>query len=146
MEAIFYFNESDSRYVDKTLTEIETLTGAFKQPFIVSDPIIMLSKNIDVLTYNYVYIPDTERYYYVTAQPTYENGYYNVPLHEDVLTSLKDQYIDLYAIIARQEFEWSAYLKDDRFPVLNKQQINTLMFENGFSYSNAGLLIVNGQG
>ena len=63
MEATFYYNKSASNVVGKTLELVETMSGSFKQPFNVLDPTLQLSKAIDVLTYNYVYIPEVERYY-----------------------------------------------------------------------------------
>lgn len=144
MEIIFYYNASDSRYSVKDLTEVDRCSGSFKQPFNVIDPIIQLSKSIDPLVYNYCYCPDTGRYYFVTSQPSYEAGFYNVSLHNDVIVNLRSQYMNLSAIIGRQEKRYNAYLKDSKFPVLNKQDINTLVFPRGFSDSEEMLLIVNG--
>ena len=120
------------------------MSGSFKQPFNVLDPTLQLSKAIDVLTYNYVYIPEVERYYYVTSQPVYQHGYYEISLHEDVLESTKSDFLPLPAIIARQQSKYNAYLNDDRYPVLAKQQVNTLAFPNGFSNGEDIIMIVNG--
>ena len=144
MEATFYYNKSASNVVGKTLELVETMSGSFKQPFNVLDPTLQLSKAIDVLTYNYVYIPDVERYYYVTSQPVYQHGYYEISLHEDVLESTKTDFLPLPAIIARQQSKYNAYLNDDRYPVLAKQQVNTLAFPNGFSNGEDIIMIVNG--
>ena len=144
MEATFYYNKSASNVVGKTLELVETMSGSFKQPFNVLDPTLQLSKAIDVLTYNYVYIPEVERYYYVTSQTVYQHGYYEISLHEDVLESTKSDFLPLPAIIARQQSKYNAYLNDDRYPVLAKQQVNTLAFPNGFSNGEDIIMIVNG--
>lgn len=146
MEATFYYNKSASNVVGKTLELVETMSGSFKQPFNVLDPTLQLSKAIDVLTYNYVYIPEVERYYYVTSQPVYQHGYYEISLHEDVLESTKTDFLPLPAIIARQQSKYNAYLNDSRYPVLNKQQVNTLPFPSGFSNHNKMVVVVNGRG
>ena len=144
MEVIFYYNASDPRYSVKSLTQVDTCSGSFKQPFNIMDPILQLSKSIDPLVYNYCYIQEVDRYYFVSSQPSYEAGYYNVSLHNDVIVNLRDEYMELSAIIGRQEKRYNAYLKDNKFPVLNKQDINTLVFPNGFSDTEEMLLIVNG--
>lgn len=147
MEVIFYYNASDARYSVKDITEVDRCSGSFKQPFNVLDPIIQLSKAIDPLEYNYCYCPDVNRYYFVTSQPSYEAGFYNVSLHNDVIVNLRSQYIELGAIIARQEFEYNAYLNDSRYPVLNNQEVTTVLFDKGFSETNQEILIpVNGGG
>ena len=144
MEVIFYYNASDPRYSVKSLTQVDTCSGSFKQPFNIMDPILQLSKAIDPLVYNYCYIQEVERYYFVSSQPSYEAGFYNVSLHNDVIVNLRSEYMELSAIIGRQEKRYNAYLKDSKFPVLNKQDINTLVFPRGFSDREEMLLIVNG--
>ncbi len=146
MEVIFYYNASDSRYSVKDLTEVERCFGSFKQPFNVLDPILQLSKAIDPLEYNYCYVPDVDRYYFVTSQPSYEAGFYNVSLHNDVIVNLRSEYMQLGAIISRQEDldDCNVYLNDNRLPVLAKQKVNTLRFPYGFNNNDEMVLIVNG--
>lgn len=147
MEIIFYYNASDSRYSVKDLTEVDRCSGSFKQPFNVLDPIIQLSKAIDPLKYNYCYCPDVNRYYFVTSQPSYEAGFYNVSLHNDVIVNLRDEYMELSAIIGRQENKFNAYLNDSRYPIRNNQEVTTVVFPKGFSDSHQEILIpVNGGG
>ena len=147
MEIIFYYNASDSRYSVKDITEVDRCTGSFKQPFNIIDPILQLSKAIDPLEYNYCYCPDVNRYYFITSQPSYEAGFYNISLHNDVIVNLRSQYIELGAIIARQENKFNAYLNDSRYPVLNNQEVTTVYFPYGFSDSHQEILIpVNGGG
>lgn len=147
MEIIFYYNASDSRYSVKDITEVDRCSGSFKQPFNILDPILQLSKAIDPLDYNYCYCPDVNRYYFVTSQPSYEAGFYNISLHSDVIVNLRQQYMELGAIIARQEFDFNAYINDSRYPVLNNQEVTTVLFPSGFSDTHQEILIpVNGGG
>lgn len=144
MEAKFYYNSSPNNYINKELEEIGTIYGAFKQPFNIMDPVLQLSKAVDVLIYNYVYIEEVDRYYFVTSQPTFEAGYYNISLHEDILSSFAEDILSHSAIIARQEDIYNAYLHDSKYPILDKQAVTTLAFPRGFSNSEELLLIVNG--
>lgn len=146
MEVIFYYNASDSRYSVKDITEVDRVSNAsFKQPFNILDPVLQLSKNIDPLEYNYCYIPDVDRYYFIAAQPSYEAGFYNVSLHIDVLMSFRSEFIELGAIIARQEGQYNAYLKDDRLPVLADRKVTSVNFPAGFADSFQMILVVNGK-
>lgn len=152
MEVIFYHNSSDSRYSVKDLTEIERTSGSFKQPFNVLDPVLQLSKQIEPLRYNYCYIPDVQRYYFVTSQPSYEAGYYNISLHSDVIVNFRSEYLQLGAIIARQEYKYNTYLNDSRLPRLANMDINTTNFDKCFIDPNDGddeieqiIMVVNGR-
>ncbi len=149
MEVIFYYNASDSRYSVKDLTEVERCSGSFKQPFNVLDPMLQLSKAIDPLEYNYCYVPDVDRYYFVTSQPSYEAGFYNVSLHNDVIVNLRSEYMQLNAITSRQENNYNAYLNDNRLPVRVNQDVNTLNFDRCFVDPAHGeieeiIMVVNG--
>ena len=143
----FYKNKSDNRYVNKDIELITTLNNVvFKADENKETLTLELSYNSDILNYaNYCYIEDLDHYYYM-SEPTFGKQRVFYPLKADLLMTFKNQILNLDCIIARQENKYNAYLNDDRFPVLNKQQIDTVNFPSGFSYANRSLLIVNGQG
>lgn len=93
---------------------------------------------------NYCYIEDLGKFYYM-SEPTFGKNRVYYPIKCDLLMTFSNEIKDLECIIARQENNYNAYISDDRFPVLGKQQVNTLVFPYGFSNHDELLLIVNGQ-
>lgn len=65
-----------------------------------------------VLEFNYAYIPQFHRYYFVSSIGTGANGLYVVSLSVDVLMSFKDYFLQLDAVIERNEFEYDALIDD----------------------------------
>lgn len=66
----------------------------------------------NVLDFNYAYIPQFRRYYYVASVGTGVNGLYVVSLSVDVLMSFKDYFLQLEAIVERNEFEYDPLVDD----------------------------------
>lgn len=140
--ATFYYNKSDSRYAKK---ELEVVYDDVELTYIdktdITNPIIKLGKAMDPLTYNYVYIPEFNRYYYM-SQPVYEAGFYKIQLHCDVLMSLYKYYKDRNVIVKRNENLFDRYLQDEKIKVRNYDCIRTIQFPHGFESLNIILGVV----
>lgn len=146
MTFTFYRNTADNRVVDKTsaLTQLgNAKTVIFKETVGKGDPSIELAYDSTILEANYAYCSD-DGYYYYLGEPFLAQQRITFPTAVDLLMTYKTQIQNLTCIIDRQESKYNAYLNDDRFPVLNKQQVNTLAFPSGFSNGEDILLIVNG--
>lgn len=146
MTFTFYRNTADNRVVDKTsaLTQLgNAKTVIFKETVGKGDPSIELAYDSTIMNANYAYCSD-DGYYYYLGEPFLAQQRITFPTAVDLLMTYKTQIQNLTCIIGRQESKYNAYLNDDRFPVLNKQQVNTLAFPSGFSNGEEILLIVNG--
>lgn len=146
MTFTFYRNTADNRVVDKTsaLTQLgNAKTVIFKETVGKGDPSIELAYDSTILEANYAYCSD-DGYYYYLGEPFLAQQRITFPTAVDLLMTYKTQIKNLTCIIGRQESKYNAYLNDERFPVLNKQQVNTLAFPSGFSNGEDILLIVNG--
>lgn len=146
MTFTFYRNIADNRVVDKTaaLTQLgNAKTVIFKETVGKGDPSIELAYDSTIMNANYAYCSD-DGYYYYLGEPFLAQQRITFPTAVDLLMTYRTQIKNLTCIIGRQESKYNAYLNDDRFPVLNKQQVNTLAFPSGFSNGEDILLIVNG--
>ena len=118
--ANFYVNHSDKLEVEKDLSTIlsnQEITVI--EPVSISDPIIKLSKNIGSLSFNYIYISDFGRFYTLVEPPTWNNGFYTIKLHVDVLMSFKSGFYTKKAVIKRNSRDYNLYLNDDHMKMLN---------------------------
>lgn len=146
MTFTFYKNTADNRVVDKTaaLTQLgNAKTVIFKDTVGKGDPSIELAYDSTILEANYAHCSE-DGYYYYLGEPFLGQMRITFPTAVDLLMTYKTQIQNLTCIISRQESKYNAYLNDDRYPVLNKQQVNTLAFPTGFANGEDILLIVNG--
>lgn len=92
---------------------------------------------------NYAYCVGTGYYYYL-SEPTLsaQRLYFNCEV--DLLMTYKDDILKLGCIIDRQEYEFNAYLVDDKAPILNRRVVNTLKFPVGFSNNDSYILATTG--
>ena len=146
MTFTFYKNTADNRVVDKTsyLTQAgQSKTVIFKDNTGKGDPSLEMAYDSAIFDANYAYCTE-DGYYYYLGEPMLSQQRIIFPAAVDLLMTYKTQIKNLTCIIARQESKYNAYLNDDRYPVLNKQQVNTLAFPYGFANGEDILLVVNG--
>ena len=92
---------------------------------------------------NYAYCVDTGYYFYL-SEPTLaaQRLFFNCEV--DLLMTYKDDILKLGCVIDRQEYEFNAYLVDDKAPILNRRVVNTLKFPVGFSNNDSYILATTG--
>ena len=92
-------------------------------------PQLVLQGGDEILSKNYAYIPNFNRYYFVHDIELSPNGMYTVSLVEDVLMSFKEDILNCEVMLARSADFCNYYLKDDRLPVTQQ----TLTWNKPFS-------------
>ena len=110
-----YKNGTESNTVNKSgyLTDVGSLEGTFREGCSVTSPSITFY-SISAPAFNYVYISKFSRYYYVTATTNISNNLWRADLKCDVLMSYKNEILNLYCVIARQENAYNDNLIDDK--------------------------------
>ena len=105
------------------------------------DEVIVNPDSIPV--FNYVFIPSLRRYYFVTAMSALPsakglNRLFRVSLRCDVLMSFKNDFMDLVAMVERNEFKYDPGVKDIAHPYTDKieRDRNYLNGETEFNISN----------
>ena len=146
MDATLYFNKSDKRYVDKQLEAI-TYEGSdhidieFKEDTSLEDPTFILRTQSKVLTANYIYVPDMNRYYYINDYTVSHQIIY-INCHVDVLMSFKKEFKKENVIVARNEKLFDLYLDDNKYKVQDRTCVRTVRFPSGFTTRNLILGVV----
>ena len=127
---------------------VKTLIGGFQvdatlyEPYSLEQPQVILSTAYD--DYNYAYIEDYDRYYFVGEPIMDHDGLIIYPFMIDVLMSNKDQILDLEATIQRQEYNFNEYINDGTFIPDTREFIQCINFTNGFNDSGELILITAG--
>lgn len=135
---------SDPKCVDKTLTDELVVSGTLRDPTDQVNPVIEIqgSNTAHMLEeYNYMYIEDYARYYFITIN----NDSYDlntVSGHCDILSSANAFLRARTATITRNENLYSAYLNDPEFEAYAYKNIVTKSFPTPISGDSIILMTV----
>lgn len=133
---------SDPKTVNKILNSELVLTGIAKDPVNAANPIIELEGDNDTLAgYNYAYIQDWARYYFVTPQADSYNLNTFV-FTTDVLMTAKPWLLSRLATVSRNEKLYNSYLTDPDFNAYAYRNIVTKAFPTGITDDNIILMTV----
>lgn len=129
MTVIIYRNLSEGNVVDKNISEIVQVNGTLRSGTSVLNPSITFeSSSVGIISANYIYIVEWERYYFVNEITNIRNNLWSFSCHVDVLMTYRNIIRQQSAIIARQEFLYNLYLDDDKFLVNAPRMIVTKAF------------------
>lgn len=145
MNVTFYKNNSDKRVITKTLTGATTATGvSLYDSTSVTAPVLKMSGGASkIASFNYVYIGDFGRYYYITDF-TVENGYILISCKVDVLMSYATSIKACDCIAKRQETQFNFYLNDERFHTYQYDRQFIHKFNTPFSKLSNFILVTQG--
>lgn len=149
MEINLYENSSENYVVSKNITLKESMQNCvLKDGTSVENPVILVRNTSNISTYNYMYIPDFHRYYYIEEIVSVQNGLWELHGHVDVLQTYGNAIKGLTATCKRQENLFNMYLDDPEFKTYNEAQIVTKIFTggNGLSKNMNYILVVSGAG
>lgn len=128
---LLYQNKAESNRLDKTnyIELIGNITGVLRNECSIISPVIEIEMD-DIPTFNYVYIPVFNRYYFVDNIVSVRNRLWRISMSVDVLMSFKEQILKQYGFIKRNEFSYNQNLVDDKVPTQNNPIINYYEVQN----------------
>lgn len=135
--------------INKDISIIDTVSATIKGALSVENPVLILQYKSDIQSnVNYVYIPEYNRYYFVTDIINLTGGRYEIHCKVDVLMSFKDYILNLSCIVDKQSSKDNAnmYLDDGSFVVQSKEFVDTINFPRGFNDNGEFILITAGGG
>lgn len=137
-----YINTSDPKAVDKTLTNEITINGVARDPVDVVNPIIEYERGeTDISGYNYAYIEDFGRWYFMSVTDDSYNMH-TLNMHCDVLSTAKNFLRARNATITRNEKLYNSYLNDPEFKAYAYTNIVTKAFPTAVSGDSIILMTV----
>ena len=135
--------------INKVVSIIDDVSATIKGALSVENPVLILQYKSDIQSnVNYVYIPEYNRYYFVTDIINLTGGRYELHCKVDVLMSFKDNILNLSCIVDKQSSKDNAnmYLDDGSFVVQSKEFVDTINFPRGFNDNGEFILITAGGG
>ena len=142
--SLFKTNSENNRVV-KTLTDEKQLSGELRNQTSVLNPSIRIESADNISTYNYAYISEFGRYYYITDIVSVRTNCWVVSLRCDVLMSYKDEIQGLNVILDNtQETGLSNYLSSPNWINLVKTKTDIKVFPSGLSEQGEFILITAG--
>ena len=139
-------NNSPVEKIGKNIDSGLDITGCvLKDQTSILKPTIRILTNSNIHTYNYMYIPEFERYYFIDDIVSVNNNRWEVSGHVDVLETYKNSILAQSAVIRRQQNKFNLYLNDPDFQTYNYDMIQTKKFStSGFNKVLNYVLVVNG--
>lgn len=98
----FYKYTGRPRTVNKTLGESTDISGVLRDDFNMIKPVITIRKQ-DVSNFNYCFIPDFNRYYFIEEVTLQNKNEYEMQLSLDVLKTYETQILDATGRVTEQD-------------------------------------------
>lgn len=145
MEIKLYKTSSPRKKLVKELTDGITLTGNLRAQSSVMSPVFTI-QDIDVIGYNYCYIPNFGRYYYINEIKALRANLFELSLGIDVLMTYAEGIRKNYAIVDKVENLGAAfnYINDGSWVNANRMNQSIINFANGFNDNGEFILITAG--
>lgn len=143
MQITMYKNFSDNNVISKTLGQPITLTGNLRNESNVINPNIRIEVENPAL-YNYAYIPEFGRYYYITDMRSIRTNLWELAMHVDVLMSFADAIRALPVIVSSAENDSERYISGGQWVANVKNKTDIISFSNGLLQNGEFILITAG--
>lgn len=131
MTVDFYNMKLKKNELNKVLNTPIVKACSVKDGITLEDPVLYLGYDATLLTYNYVYIPDFQRYYFVTGREIDGQTMY-ISLHVDVLTSFKNDILASTGTATRSNF-YNKNIPDKMVASLPGENIQYRTLSSAFS-------------
>ena len=99
MNILLYKTTNANNDLNKTISDKVELVGALRDSSSIIAPSILIQSN--PIGYNYAYIPEFGRYYYIKNITAFRKGAYIVDLKCDVLMSFREEILHMSGIVSR---------------------------------------------
>lgn len=131
MEIITYSLTEDGHHIPKHYTPVGTLTGSVRDSVDIENPTIRID-HAGTDTFNYIYVPEFNRYYYVLDKVQVRTGITDLICHVDVLESFYRQFIYSPMIASRSDSTYNKFIPDGE-RVFQQDQLHLYKNLGGFS-------------
>ena len=145
MEIKLYKTSSPRKKLVKDLTDGITLVGTLRAQSSVMAPTFTV-QDTAVVGYNYCYISDFGRYYYINGINALRANLFELSLGIDVLMTYAEAIRNNAAIVDKVQPQYVAmpYINDGSFVSTNKMEQAVINFSNGFNDAGEFILITAG--
>lgn len=145
MNITFYKNNSPNNYLTKQLAGAVNMTGELRNESSVIDPVILIEYS-NLSKFNYLYIPDFLRFYFIRNIESIRTNIWAVHCHVDVLNTYRSEIKLHQAIISKTaNYDDADLIIDDGDWVCENRMFNTIIeFPKGLNEHGTNILITAG--
>ena len=144
MNITFYKNSSEKEKIGKSLSSGLTLSGNLRDECSITSPSILVEAT-SLVDYNYCYIPEFKRYYFISDIVSVRNNLWRVSLKCDVLESFKSDILKLSCIVDKQQNQsYNNNIDDGSYINRADSFVEIANYQNGFNSSGEFILITAG--
>lgn len=144
MEIVLYVTGSESNALDKVLQSSFELQGSLRSESSIINPTFLIQAN-NITQYNYCFIPDFNRYYFITDIVSIRTNLWRVSCRVDVLMSFKTQILNLDVTISDATApDIETYKNGEQWQALVKTKTDVINFPNGLLDNGEYILITSG--
>lgn len=130
MNVKFYTTPDGRNVLNKSLANETTKSGTLKEDCDILKPVILF--NFNPVGFNYAYIADFGRYYYIDSIVNEGAALWRVKLSVDVLMSWKSQILNSPCICAKSSNDYNLNLNDPNYKCYQNDLILMQRFPLGF--------------
>ena len=141
MNILLYKTTNANNDLNKTISDKVELVGALRDASSIIAPSILIQSN--PIGYNYAYIPEFGRYYYIKNITAFRKGAYIVDLKCDVLMSFKEEILNMSGIVSRLT-SGSPYAERDVLCSVKEEHRRIDFPETPFTKDGSYILIAKG--
>lgn len=146
MNIVLYVNSSERQAISKSLSNGLTLTGSLRNESSVINPTILI-ETTNPSAYNYAYIPEFGRYYFITDMVSVRTNLWRVSMSVDVLMSFAQSILNLDVIVNDASIgdnDSPTYMFGDVWQTTVKTKTDVITFPSGLLDSGEYILITSG--
>ena len=144
MNLSLFVNNSEKNKLDKSLSSELKFNGKLREESSVVNPSIMI-QTTNPSSYNYAYIPEFNRYYFITDMVSIRTGIWEISMHVDVLMSFKDSIKSTSIILSDTETTGQTnYMSGEQWATEVKNTTTIKMFPHSLPTTGKYILITAG--
>ena len=123
---------------------MNVFSGVLREETSVISPVVLMELE-NPTGYNYAYIPEFGRYYFIRDMISVRTGLWKISMQVDVLESFKNYILDLSVILSDSENTGAEnYLSGDVWKTKVKEKTDIINFPSGLSETGYFILITAG--
>lgn len=144
MEITLCVNTSEKSKIGKNLTSMNVFSGTLREETSIISPVVLMELE-NPSSYNYAYIPEFGRYYFINDIVSVRKGLWRISMQVDVLESFKNYILDLGVILSDSENTGAEnYISSDVWKTKVKEKTDIINFPSGLSETGHFILITAG--
>ena len=145
MNIVLYENYSEKEAIVKDIQSAYTLTGSLRGESSIINPSFLIEHS-NPSNYNYCYIADFGRYYFISNITSVRTGIWKIDCSVDVLMSFQDEILSLDVTVSDASIgdQRPTYMNGDVWQTTVKTKTDVIVFPSGLLDDGEYILITSG--